>query len=123
MESGRGLNALVTEKVMGKSIEWRPWDLKPYSTDIATARLVEDEIERRGLGWEYAQELLRLVAYPDGRNVYDRTPRPGNFYQEGQPTDKDLWHLLRATPAQRCLAALKAVGYDYEKSAAHPSEI
>lgn len=82
---------------------------RPYSTDIAAVRLVEDEIERRGLGWEYAQELLRLVAYPDGSNAYDRAPKRGSFFLESQPTDRDLWPLLRATPRQKCLAAIKTV--------------
>jgi hypothetical protein len=55
-----------------------------YSTDIAAARLVEDEIERRGLSSEYTGALAVRIR-------------------------GDLWDLLRATPEQRCRAALVVV--------------
>jgi hypothetical protein len=73
------------------------------------AHLLEDEIERRGMGWEYAQALLRLVAYPNGANLYDRTPRNGALYWETQPSDADLFPLIRATPEQRARAFLEAM--------------
>jgi hypothetical protein len=48
-------------------------------------RQVEDEIERRGLGSQYAGALAGVVT-------------------------GDLWAIIRATPEQRCRAALIAVG-------------
>jgi len=70
---------------------------------------LEDEIERRGLGWEYAQALLRIVAYPNGMNLYDRKPRGSAFYQETQPTDADLFPLIRATSELRVQAFLQVI--------------
>lgn len=63
-----------------------------YSSDYNDCRLVEDEIERRGR-WEiYLHYLLYEL------DIY------GEVYSE-----KDIWKCMRATPEQRCRAALKAV--------------
>ena len=61
-------------------------DLLPYSTDHTAVRLVEDEIERRGLVGPYVKALYAIVG------------------KQGS------WSLIRATPEQRCAAALRAVG-------------
>jgi len=61
-----------------------------FSSDLIAARLLEDEIERRGLQDEYIRVLLAIVA-PDRSTV-------GTF-----------WLILRATPSQRSRAFLKAV--------------
>lgn len=63
--------------------------LPHYTTEHAAARLVEDEIERRGLQQRYVDELLTFE-------------READFSAE--------WFLIRATPEQRCLAALRALG-------------
>jgi hypothetical protein len=65
-----------------------------YSTDPAAARLVEDEIERRGLWRAYTEALLLAVI--------DLPP--------GVDTIFEGWALIRATPEARCRAALVAVG-------------
>ena len=53
--------------------------------------LLEDEIERRGLESAYVMALRRIV-----------TPV--------WPEDAARWALIRATPEERCRAALAAVG-------------
>lgn len=68
-----------------------------YSTDPAAAAHVEDEIERRGLTEQYVDAMLDLLHI----NAEDRIPA---HYQ--------LWALIRATPEQRCRAALVAVGVE-----------
>ncbi len=120
MIPSEALNALVAEKVLGWTHKAIPYsmaqpdlmvdrwslpdgrpapllgiglsNLPPLSTDHAAARLVEDAIERRGLELDYTQALARLVR-PDDRHWAVRTS----------------WALLRATPAERCRAALEAV--------------
>lgn len=64
-----------------------------YSTDPAAARLVEDELERRGLHHEYSV-LLAIDVF-----------RTRHGWQDWQ----DTWAVIRATPQQRCRAALKSV--------------
>lgn len=75
------------------------YDSPPDLPDLA--RLVEDEIERRGLGARYAQRLLALVI---GTEI-DVT----RYDEGGHVTPGVLWLLVRATPAQRCRAALEVV--------------
>jgi hypothetical protein len=55
-----------------------------YSTDVQLVRLVEDEIERRELVGPYVKALYAITGADD------------------------KWALIRATPEQRCLAALRA---------------
>lgn len=63
-----------------------------FSTDQAAARLVEDEMERRGeqAQDDYMRALIQILS-PDWS------------------TAGMIWKVLRATPEQRCLAALKTV--------------
>ena len=63
-----------------------------YTTDHAAARLVEDEIERRGLRNEYVRALIA----PGAEEVTSYLWYVGH---------DDLWALIRATPEQRCRAA------------------
>lgn len=67
-----------------------------YSTDPAAARLVEDAIyETQGIHLTYLRELTAILK------------------DAGVNTNWDLawgWGILRATPEQRCLAALRAAG-------------
>lgn len=67
-----------------------------YSGDAAAARLIEDEIERRGIGEAYIWYLAEVIGHP--RHV--------------AWSSLDMFALLRATPEQRCRAALRAVGGD-----------
>lgn len=119
IETSRDLDARVAERVMGWCQEtshitpkatvtsWRapagtlpiPYllnffgDIPLLSADPAAARLVEDEIERRGLWRAYTEALLLAVI--------DLPP--------GVDTIFEGWALIRATPEQRCRAALAAV--------------
>lgn len=63
----------------------------PFSTDYTAVRLVEDEIERRGLISQYV-ECLFNVAFEEARRYRGRTLM-----------------LVRATAEQRCRAALSVV--------------
>lgn len=66
-----------------------------YPNDPAATRAMEDEIERRGLGKQYASELLRLVyAPPDWWCDY---------------SGEVAWAVIRATGEAKCRAALAAV--------------
>jgi len=62
-----------------------------YSTDHAAVRLLEDEIERRGLWQQYLGTLLDIL------NSYDH------------PSMVDIWAAIRATPEQRARAFLEVV--------------
>lgn len=81
-------------------VTWRPPASAPFSTleifglcprfssDPAAARLLEDEIERRGLIHAYTNTLVSLLEYQ----------------AEAGPLG---WFVLRATPEQRAEAFLK----------------
>lgn len=120
MEAGRGLDALVAEKVMGW--QWQQWAPNPeqphlappgygrphpdhwwlgrsifelvpnYSTDIAAAWLVVEHMERT---------------------------RPNEFMlwteqgQWGAEFDNDISRFALAAPLSICVAALAAVGVEY----------
>lgn len=101
--SGRSLDALVAEKVMaiqvkntspcacGCEVKYDSTGkvIKRYSTDMAAAIEVEDRIAELGLQDEYAARLRDQV---------------GTF-----DFPRDIWAIARATPEQRCRAALAAV--------------
>lgn len=74
-------------------VAWSP------STDYTTARLVEDEIERRGFQRTYTF-ALGVVLLPTDEKGY---------YIKKTPIDS-AWSLIRATPDQRCEAAWRACG-------------
>ena len=63
-----------------------------YTTDYAATSLVEDGIERRGLQESYIQALDKLVAY-----------------ERESGWEWFRWGILRATPDQRCRAAVAAI--------------
>ena len=111
LQAGVKLDALVADQVMGqKRIRECPlgdpdcpgkyepmvgrWPcLPPYSTDIAAAHEMENEIECRGLAHPYSVILAMTVCDPN------------TGWQDWQ----DTWRIIRATPAQRCRAALAAI--------------
>lgn len=69
-----------------------------FDESRATVRQVEDEVERRGLQDEYLI-ALGLVLWGD--------------WGINQDIELDnVWSLLRATPDQKCQAALRAGGVD-----------
>lgn len=84
----------------GSRFMYWPWPMHFYpnqlvpefSTQVAAAHEVEDEIERRELKCSYVTELLIILGHYTMR---------GDF--------NEYWDLVRATPEQRCLAALRAV--------------
>lgn len=64
-----------------------------FSTDIASAMLVEDRIAELGLQSRYASELLHII---------QREAEAANQHW-------GTWNLIHAAPRPRCLAALEAV--------------
>lgn len=107
----RDRDALVAEHVMGETVDpssraWQDGYLNEgtyYTTDHAAARDVEDEIERRGLKQEYLRALIDDVAPIMFQDAYE------NFRDDAYD---GLWAFTRATPEQRCKAALRAIGMD-----------
>lgn len=73
-----------------------PANLFDPSTDIESARMLEDEIERRGLQEPYVYALGKIIGMRDI-----------NDWLEAE----DWWRFLRATPEQRARAFLEAVGH------------
>ena len=72
--------------------DWQP------TTDPAAARLVEDEIERRGRWYWYMLQLYQIACdAPEMESI-----RFLHF--------NEIWFMLHATPAQRCEAAWRALG-------------
>lgn len=69
----------------------------PFARSLDAVCLVEDEIERRGIGVAYIRALIDITWA--GIDSYDQDGR-----YEG------AFALLRATPEQRCRAALQVVG-------------
>ena len=63
------------------------------SEDHVAARLLEDEIERRGLHYEYVKALCFILGDISLRELEAR----------------DVWALLRAAPEQRAKAFLQAI--------------
>lgn len=76
-------------------------DMPPFTMSRDAVEQIEEEIERRGLRWQYLSKLVNLVA---PFITYDR------FAEWGEPSLTALWDFLNATPDQRCRAALLACG-------------
>ena len=76
--------------------------LDRYSTDIKAAFEVEDRIAAMGLAEKYAMILGQSAALMEAEFLYGEGSKP----QSGEL----FWLVAHATPEQRCLAALKAVG-------------
>lgn len=81
-------------------------DVRAFTTDRNLVALVEDQIEKRGLQKEYEHALLKVLNLHD--STYIRTT--SSDYQAFEFCVGELFPVLRATPEQRCLAALRAVG-------------
>lgn len=78
------------------------WRVIPaYTTDHDAARLIEDEIERRGLRRAYLLALDEILF-----SAYCRQ----DDYEYLELTLDEAWRFLRATPEERCRAALVAIG-------------
>lgn len=89
---GRELDSAVAEFFFKKDPAVARHIPQHYSSDYNACRKIEDEIERRGR-WEiYLHYLLYEL------NVYEG--------YEGF-SEEDIWKCMRATPEQRCRAALK----------------
>lgn len=101
--SGRELDAEVARALFGSKpivrdgkvcVLFDEDDCPHYSTDPAAVRQVEDEIERRGLQDPY---VMHLCAELECEALFEENPH------------RAVWLLLRATPAERCRAAVRAV--------------
>lgn len=119
--SPREIDALVAEKVLGLKLDFEmtddcdhialdgkcskcltvlaehPYDIPNYSTDIAAAREVEDRIQALRLHLDYAAHLLDIIGI--------EAPKP-----IARPCV--AWLCANASPRQRCLAALRAMGVE-----------
>lgn len=100
-ERGRALDYAVAREVMADSANTlRQYGAHRYSSSREYAGCVEEEIERRGLVVQYMEALTDLVegdaTEPPNTPLYDWCM-------------KQNFQLLRATPEQRCIAALQAV--------------
>jgi hypothetical protein len=69
-----------------------------YSSDIAAAFAVEEQIDRLGLAGPYASHLAGQVLGSRASRVL-----------AGGVSEQDLFALAHASPAQRCIAALQAL--------------
>ena len=78
-----------------------PRDAPKPSRDPAAARDVEAEIERRCCQYPYTVALVAIALGRDRKRADWR----------------DAWAAARATPDQRCRAALRAVGYGGREAA------
>jgi hypothetical protein len=99
----RALNMAWTKPTHGRCCTCQVcgWDYDNcqcgYTEDPEKARLLEDEIERRGLGHEYQYRLSIVVGV-----------HPSSWDQR-ETLLVIPWLLLRATPEQRARAFLEAV--------------
>lgn len=112
--AGRELDVRVALQVMGWTHDergfvdpngehfqdqWKKYPIYPpkYSTDIAAALEIEEKLKARGLVSEYVEEL-RIVCGVE------------ELGWDACYGDEEMFLFIHATPKQRCLAALKAVG-------------
>lgn len=79
-----------------------------YSESRQAIAEFENEIERRGLTWEYVEALSEIVA-PGYAHVFSSVSELEK--REHYICGSDLlWRIAHASTEQRCRAALKAVG-------------
>ena len=69
-----------------------------YSTDMAAAFLIEEELQRRQLHESYAARLLDLLFETRAWKILTRGPE-----------DADLFAIAHAPPVYRCVAALQTL--------------
>lgn len=83
-------------------VSWSP--VRAYHDDLNAMRDVEDEIERRGLGEQYAEALIEVLSYPElyytmpGDDVYPEPEIYTSFY--------GAFQVMHATAEQKARAAL-----------------
>lgn len=87
------------EHEKNEGCDWRP--LPTYSTSFDAVRMIEDEIEKRGMQREY---LHQLVGMQQGSVALDIDCLD---YEGTMP--RALWSLVCATPAQRAEAAYRVL--------------
>ena len=119
----RELDAEIAERIFGYTLDYEfadmmfdgapcvkelrsrddEWGVLPfYSTEIGDAWLVEDEIERRHFQQQYVDTLADMVTTTD--SIVEDI-----IALHGLSDALIIWRILRATPEQRCRAALAAV--------------
>ena len=89
-----GLVGFLAENA-GEIPRGRLWETPRYSTDIAAAWEMEEELQRRGLGTEYGMDLMALVVTPET--------------ETGQKPFTFAFDTAHASPELRCKAALMTV--------------
>ncbi|HXU39677.1 MAG TPA: hypothetical protein VN937_25210 [Blastocatellia bacterium] len=112
LNPGRDLDALVAARVFGVKYELIQSDYcvedpedsiaylvcPEYSTNIAAAFQVEERIEEMGLSERYAYALVETVI-----------PNSAFGFVNRGAYDKDIFSMVHASPAHRCIAALIAL--------------
>lgn len=89
-----------------------------YTADHNAARLVEDEVMKRGLIEKYQTALIKILGL--GMQVFNSAIEIGSYADLPDIPNNSfewdghafLWSLLRATPDQKCRAALRAGGVE-----------
>lgn len=84
----------------------RVYAIPRFSTDPAAARLLEDEIERRGLQMAYTAAMIDVLGLDPG---IEMTEPAISLWLCRNVMPQDLWTLIRATPEQKARAFLAAV--------------
>ncbi len=98
--SGRELDEAVNDIVMaqpGRGPDYKTAKILPapaFSSDANATRKMENWMGELGLGYEYSEELLRLVGYID---------------PEEEHASSGIWLGSQAELSQKCHAALLAV--------------
>ena len=93
----RDIDYEIAEKVMGIT------KTLPYSSDFEAARMVESEIWRRGLYAEYVFALFCVTTEHDPKSS-EAVVR----WERGL-SDLEYFHMVNASPYERCKAALIAI--------------
>lgn len=119
LRAGRELDRRIAEILELKDLEYsyvtETGGIPDFSTDHAAARLLEDEIERRGLVEKYQNALIDVFGFD--MQVFNSAIEisshavcpsiPNNTFQwQGHAF---LWALIRATPEQKARAFLEVV--------------
>lgn len=77
------------------------YDEPEFTCDLDAIKMIEDEVERRGLWMEYTASLLK-------DDIFDGFVQHRRWEPVIDAIVEYAWKALRTTPRQRCIAFLKA---------------
>lgn len=84
-------------------------DVPDFRADPNATRLLEDEIERRGLQKDYLAALCRVLGFSSDGVSGDPKHFDFSTWLFDLVDEHELWKLLRATPPQRAAAFVEAM--------------